>query len=129
MQLQVIDTSLAICRLKPSDSIPEKVWDSRFLSITRTREELSIVCDEKCCPSIDRMESGFALIKIIGPLNFNLTGILSQVINPLAEANISVFTVSTFDTDYILIKKEKLSETRNILSNLPDVEIVEYDNS
>jgi len=129
MQLQVINTNLAVCRLQPSDKIPWKVWDSRFLSITRTSEELSIVCDEKCCPPIERTESGFALVKIIGPLSFNLTGILNYIINPLAEADISVFTISTFDTDYVLIKKEKLSEARNILSNLPDVEFVEYDNS
>ncbi|MFC2125373.1 ACT domain-containing protein [Bacteroidota bacterium] len=124
MQLQTIDANLVVVRLDPSERIPDKVWNSSFLSITRTNEELSIVCDESCCPTAGKVESGYGLIKIIGPLDINMTGILAQVLNPLTEANISVFTVSTFDTDYVLVKKEKLSEAGNILSNFPDLEIV-----
>lgn len=110
MKLHCILGSYAIVRLKADEAIPTWAFSSGlFSSITRTREELSIVCDQSFVPSECLFESERRLVKVDGPLDFALTGILSTLLHPLAAAKISVFTVSTFDTDYILIHQEKLT--------------------
>jgi len=124
MQLRFIDISLCVVRLDPSHSIPIEVWNSSFLSITRTDEEISIVCDEGSFPDVGKVESGYGLIKIIGPLDFSMTGVLASLLNPLSDAEISVFCISTYDTDYILVKNDQILRARNILGKLPDVDIV-----
>lgn len=78
--------------------------DECFLSITRTREELSVVCEESRLQEDVRAERGWFAFGVQGPLDFSLTGILASLAQPLAEAGISLFAVSTFDTDYVLIR-------------------------
>ena len=124
MKLQFLDTNLCIFRLDPSENIPEEVWDSSFLSVTRTEEETSIVCEDSFCPKSGKIESGYGLIKIIGPLDFGQTGVLNTFLEPLAKAKISVFSVSTYDTDYILVKSDDLAKVGEIFEGLPDVEII-----
>lgn len=110
MKLHCLKGRYAIVRLRVEDAIPTWALSStEFSSITRTVEELSIVCDQSLVPSTCSFEADRRLVKVDGPLDFALTGILSTLLQPLAAAKVSVFTISTFDTDYILIHEEKLA--------------------
>jgi len=77
-------------------------------SVTRTPRELSIVCDDEAVPSDVLSERGFRALVIEGQLDFSLTGVLAAVASPLAAAKISLFAFSTYDTDYVLVKDERL---------------------
>ncbi len=106
--LEVMPQTLAVCRLAPDDPVPE--WArGEFVSITRTSDELSIVCSEARVPADVRRERSWRAIRIKGPLDFALTGVLESVAEPLAEAGIPVFVVSTFATDYVLVKQHQLA--------------------
>lgn len=86
-----------------------------FFTVSRTEDELSIVCDSLFVPKGIQAETGWQALKVEGPLDFNLTGILSSLVQPLAENGISIFALSTFDTDYLLIKKESLGKAKQVL--------------
>lgn len=116
LTLFVMPSLLAVVRLDPSSDIPLWVTKGKdFFSITNTQDELSIVCLEEIVPERVKNEKGWRCLKVEGPLDFGLTGILSSLIQPLTEAKISIFTISTFDTDYILVKKENLQKAIAIL--------------
>ena len=106
---------LGICRLESPEEIPSWVNDSEFFSITKTKEELSIVCPEQNIPDGTRSEKGWRAFKIEGPIDFSEIGVLSSILSPLAEACISIFAVSTFDTDYLLVKNEQLELSISVL--------------
>ena len=95
------------------------MWATRgaFYSITQSNEELSIVCSQGDVPSGVHAERGWRALKVKGPLDFGLTGILASLASPLAQAGISIFAVSTFDTDYVLVKQETLGEATQVLSS------------
>lgn len=117
LTIQVLDNKLAICRLEEDASLPDWCQNGFFLSITRTPDELSVVCEENLVPEEVRAEKNWCGLKVEGPLDFSLTGILASLVNPLAEAGIPVFALSTFETDYLLVKQERLRETLGILGN------------
>jgi hypothetical protein len=95
----------AVLRLEATDAVPRWALDTTdFVSITRTSDELSIVCPETAAPHDVRSERGWALLKLRGPFPFEQIGVMASFVNPLAAAGISIFSISTFDTDYILIK-------------------------
>ncbi len=89
-----------------SDVPPWAFRESGFCSVTRTSDELSIVCTEEAIPREVEAERGWVCLKLAGPFAFTQTGILSSFLAPLAESGIGIFAVSTFDTDYVLIKEE-----------------------
>jgi hypothetical protein len=105
----VIPGAYAVCRMPAK--IPLPAWTGKaFTSITRTADELSVVCDERRLPpNLDgldlRVSRGWALLKLHGPFPLDAIGVLASVAKPLAEAEISLFAISTFDTDYILVKR------------------------
>lgn len=113
LTLTILKTKLAIYQLEAGKSIDSHFLEqtSEFLSITRTADELSIVSDENSVPkNISNMTNGWRALKVDnGPLDFSLIGILSSILNLLAQAEISIFSISTFNTDYILIKEENLT--------------------
>lgn len=113
MKLSILPNEYTIHRFASESGIPELKGD--FLSITRTEEELSIVCDASIPLKSEQSEIGWACIKVLGPLDFGLTGILAKIASVLAEAEISIFAISTYDTDYILVKKEKLAVAKEVL--------------
>lgn len=115
MQLEILSMVLAICRLEPKNPIPSWAMHSEFFSIAKTSEELSIVCSQENVPEGVRIEKGWRCLKVKGPLDFGLTGILASLANPLSAANISIFAISTFDTDYLLVKEETLEKTLQVL--------------
>ena len=114
--LTILSDKLGVCRLRSGVPLPDWLFDSRnFYSVTVTADETSIVCLEELIPADCPFEKGFRALKVEGPLDFSLTGILATLLVPLAAAEISVFTVSTYDTDYILVKEENLEKTISAL--------------
>jgi hypothetical protein len=115
MELTLLDMPLSVCRLEPDAQVPEWVWSSGFMSITRTPEELSIVCE--WAPGHVKQEAGWRAFKIRGPLEFGLVGVLASVIEPLRTSSIPVFVISTFDTDYLLVKGDDVERAREALTS------------
>ena len=116
LSLSVMDGAFSVCRLAPDAEIPHWVPMESFVSITRTTDELSIVCLSDAVPETVRTERDFRALKIEGLFDFSLTGILLAVIGPLADAGISIFAVSTYDTDYVLVKNKDLKHAVSVLS-------------
>ena len=98
--------AFAVCQLPPDTVAPALTTTASFISITRTAEELSIVCPVDQAPQNAKCESPWTCFKLEGPFAFSLTGVLASFLNPLAERGVPIFAVSTFDTDYVLVKRE-----------------------
>jgi len=109
LRLKVLPGEFSIHRFDPSAVVPAQVYDGDFFNICRTHDELSIVCADGIVRNSPRCEAGWSCIKVMGPLDFSLTGILAHLAGLLAEAGISLFALSTYDTDYFLVKTEKLA--------------------
>jgi len=117
MKLILLPDTFAVCRLSPSADIPQWALQNRtLLSITYTSDELSLVCLEEMVPSSVQYEGSWRAIKVQGPLDFSLTGILVALATPLAAAHIPIFALSTFDTDYLLLQEEHLSQAKIVLT-------------
>ena len=114
--LSVLGDRYAICKLSPDDEAP--VWAERgeFWSVTKTSEEMSIVCVEAGIPETVKSDKGWRCLKVHGPLDFSLTGILVSLARPLADAGISIFAISTYDTDYLLVKEAELDRALAVLA-------------
>jgi uncharacterized protein len=107
----------AICRLEPNAEVPQWAGGETFLTISKTKSELSIVCEEARVPAAIHAERKRRLMQIAGTLAFSLTGILAAVAVPLAEAQISIFGVSTYDTDYVLVAEADLERAISVLES------------
>src|SRR4051812_4247051 len=121
MQVSALPGTLAICRLHASERIPSWALELHegFVSITRTPDELSIVCPEEAVPPDTRVEEGFRALVVPGPIPFEQTGVLAAIAGPLAAAGISIFAVSTFDTDYVLVRERDVEQALAILRDPP----------
>ena len=108
LTLTILPFKLAIHRLPPDAEIPAQVLKSEFYALVKTGEELSVVCDARIPVESLHTEGGWSGIKVLGPLDFSLTGILANLAAALAEAGISIFAISTYDTDYLLVKTARL---------------------
>ena len=108
MTLDLLSGSYAICRLPPDAALP--TWASRaaFSSITRTDRELSIVCGSDDAPSDVQAQRNYRGLVVRGPLDFSLIGIVAALAGSLAAAAVSIFVVSTFDTDYLFVRAADL---------------------
>jgi hypothetical protein len=115
LKLSVLEDLFTIHRFPPDNEIPKEVYEGQFYSISRTDEALSIVSSSSVVLNSERSETGWACLKVLGPLDFSLTGILADISKVLAKAGISIFAISTFDTDYILLKSEKLQSAKTAL--------------
>ena len=115
LTLAIFDGEYAIHRFSPEQDIPSSILKGDFFAIARTDEELSIVCDAHLPVSSEKSEAGWACIKVLGPLDFSLTDILAKISSALAEAEISIFAISTYNTDYILIKTNTLPSAKKAL--------------
>ncbi len=107
--------TFAVCRLPSNAPIPASIKADSFLSITRTADELSVVCDSDHAPDNAKCESPWTCFKLEGPFAFSLTGVLNSFLDPLARAGIPIFAVSTFDTDYVLVKEPSASAALKVL--------------
>ena len=115
MKLKILDNKLKVVKLKVNESVPEIVYKQQFYSITKTDDELSIVLDEDINIISNIVEYNWKAIKIVGTLDFALIGILSKISTILAQTEISIFAISTYNTDYILVKTDKLEKAIKVL--------------
>ena len=115
LTLSVLPGRFAICRLVAEAEVPDWALRGGFASITRAPGELSIVCGEENVPAQITAERGWRLLGVRGPLDFLLTGILAGLAGPLAEAGISIFAISTFETDYLLVGEAALEKAAGVL--------------
>ncbi len=116
LKFNILDETFTVYRLKPEASIPKTVFSSPFYSISKSESELSIVVAEPISLECDAAEAGWNALQVAGSLDFGETGILAGIATCLAEANIPIFAISTFNTDLILVKKEMLKAAKNALS-------------
>jgi hypothetical protein len=116
LTLSLLPHTFAICRLGPEADIPSWALGGEFFSFTRTQAELALICPQEKVPEKTRCEKDFRCFKVGGPLDFSLTGILSSLTIPLAQAGISVLALSTFDTDYLLVKEAHVDSAVQKLS-------------
>ena len=107
-RLSILNGHMSVCRLNPGFGVPDWAIKGGFCSVTRTEDELSVVCPEGFVPEGVRCEGGWRALKLEGPFEFSQVGVLSSVATPLAEAGVGIFAGSTFDTDYVLVKEEQL---------------------
>jgi len=105
--LERFPETLAVVRMPPGTEVPGWAESSSIFSVTATATETSIVCARRSVPRKARQAGPFTAFAVQGPLDFALTGVLSSLLAPLADAGISVFTISTFDTDWILVPQER----------------------
>lgn len=108
--------AFAVCRLPATTSIPRWASGGHFFSIASTSDELSIVCPDAQVPPEIQHDNGWACLKLHGPFPFSETGILSSFVQPLAEHAIPIFAISTFDTDYVLVKNDWLEKAIEALT-------------
>ena len=108
--LTLLPEMLAVCRFPARLDIPDWAWTGPVQSVTRTADELSIVCAAGSVPEGVQVETGWQALRLAGPLDFSLIGLLASLTGTLAEEGISVFVVSTFDTDYILVRSGQVTQ-------------------
>lgn len=108
--LRLLDDTFAVCRLDGRAPVPAWATAGRVFSVTRTPDELSVVCPQRAVPEGVRCEGGWRCLQVVGPIAFAEVGVLASLVNPLADAGVSDFAISTFDTDYLLVKQELLEK-------------------
>jgi len=115
LKLSILEDLFTVHRFPPDHEIPKQIYENQFCSISKTADELSIVCSSSLLLGSDISETGWSCIKVLGPLDFSLTGILADISVVLAKAEVSIFAISTFDTDYVLVKSETLPVAKEAL--------------
>ncbi|SCX19278.1 ACT domain-containing protein [Agrobacterium rosae] len=115
VKLRALDGNYGVARLGPFDAIPGWADGQGFVSISRTDDELSIVCLRERMPDGVQVDGGWSCIKLQGPFAFDETGIVLSVIQPLSANGIGIFVVSTFDGDHLLVKTDDLETSRDLL--------------
>jgi len=115
LTLTVLSETFAICRLDQRVDIRGLTILGEFVSITHTADELSVVCAQHAVPLDVKADRDWRALKVEGPLDLALTGVLASLANPLAEARINIFAISTFDTDYLLVKGYNLDRACEVL--------------
>ncbi|MBV1906163.1 MAG: ACT domain-containing protein [Pseudomonadales bacterium] len=114
--IQLLPGEFSVHRLAPGQNVPEVVLNSAYYWIGKTDEELSIVCESGIHVESQQLSEGWSCLKIVGPLHHSLVGVLAGISAILRDAEISIFALSTFDTDYILVGSDKLAEAKAALT-------------
>ena len=118
LTFQLLAGEYSLCRLTPEEErIPAWVYTSAFFSISKTSNELSIVCESQFVPMEVKQNGQWRLLKILEVLDLSLTGITAQFSTALAEAAVNICVIATYDTDYVMVKEEKLSTAIKALEN------------
>src|SRR4051794_37879848 len=122
MEIAVLPDTLAVCRLRASERVPSWALELHegLVSITRTPDELSIVCPQEAVPPDTEVEEGWRALALPGPIPFESTGVLAKLAVPLAEAGISIFAISTYDTDYVLVREKDAERALDALHAHPE---------
>ncbi len=108
LRLSVPEHRLAVCRLDAGSAVPNWATAAPFSSVTRTTEELSVVCPEERVPAGAICERGWRVLKLEGPFELGMIGVLASLATPLAESEVSVLAIATYDTDYVLVRESQL---------------------
>jgi hypothetical protein len=116
-ELSLLAETFTICHLAADAAVPEWATRGQFFSITRTSEELSIIVEAALVPELLRTEVSWRVMKVHGPFDLSEVGVLAALVQPLAAAGVSVFAVSTLDTDYLLVQRSQLREAVTGLRN------------
>ena len=106
---------MAVCRFDSTAEIPNWIEPSDFYSVTRTDQELTIVCAEAFVAKGATSDTGWRCFKVEGPFDFSEIGIIFSLTQPLAQNKVSVFVISTFDTDYFMVKEQGLAKAVDVL--------------
>jgi hypothetical protein len=117
LSLTLLEGTFTIHRLEPDVELPKPALGSPFFAITRTDVELSLVLPDSVKIESNRSDSGWACFKVEGPLEFELVGVLAGISTALAAAGVPIFALSTFDTDYILVKREQIGVAKEALTS------------
>ena len=115
MLLRTLPDSYAVVRLQPGSELPPWVDRGPFRTVTRTDHEVSVVCRDHDVPDGESAERGWRVLEAVGPLDFSLTGVLLSLVTPLAEAEVPIFAISTFETDYVLVRETDLDRALDAL--------------
>ncbi len=116
-RLRLLPGDYAVARMDPDAALPGWADGPGFVSISRSDDELSVLCQSERVPPLIRHETGWACMKLVGPFAFDQTGVVLSVIRPLSEAGIGIFVVSTFDGDHLMVKRTDLDRARVLLSD------------
>jgi len=116
LSLKLLRERMAVCRFESSAPLPDWIDQPGFYSITRTAEELSVVCSEERVPPGGQSETGWRCFQLPGPFSFSEIGIISSLTQPLTESGVSVFIISTFDTDYLMVKEKDFARAIDALT-------------
>lgn len=108
LTLELLPDELTICRLPPDSAIPAWADGPGFVAITRTRDELSVICAAGRVPADIRQDGPWRALMVVGPFDFGVTGVMAALSAPLARAGVSILPIATFDTDYLLVRAEAL---------------------
>lgn len=117
LRIIVLDGEFALSRLNADDELPSWILFSSLYSVTKTTDELSVVCESKYVPENIKCEKGWRLLKIAAMLDLSLTGITAKFSTALANAGVNLCVIATYDTDYIMVKEEKLETAKTALGN------------
>src|SRR3712207_721747 len=117
MDLALMGEELAVCRLEERDGVAAWTWEGEFVSITRAHGELSVICAASAVPDHVPSEGGWRAFRVTTEMDFSMTGVAASITTALAGASVSVLPVATFDTDYFLVKAEKLADAIDALLN------------
>jgi hypothetical protein len=109
MKLILLEGEYAVARLSAADPTPAWAAQGEVSSVTRTAEEMSVVCVAAAVPAGVRAERGWRCLRVAGRLELALTGVLASIAAPLAAAKLSLFALSTYDTDYVLVREVTLT--------------------
>ncbi|HUZ15819.1 MAG TPA: ACT domain-containing protein [Gaiellaceae bacterium] len=117
MQLRTLPDSYAVVRLEPGSELPDWVDKGPFRSVTRTEHEVSVVCRDPDVPEGESVDRGWTVLEVRGPLDFSLTGVIASLVEPLAQAEVPIFLISTFETDYVLVRSSDLARAVDALED------------
>lgn len=112
LTIKVLPGDYTVCQLLPGTQVPDIPDKSDLYALIQTSEEVTVICPQEAAPPNARIESGWRVLKVLGPLDFSLVGILAHLTSRLADAEISIFALSTYDTDYLMVKVENLPKAQ-----------------
>jgi len=116
LSLKILPDRMAVCRFEPTALLPESIAEAGFYSLTRTAAELSLVCPEDHFTPGTTSETGWRCFKVQGLLDFSEIGVIFSLTQPLAKNGVSVFVISTFETDYFMVKEKDLAKAIEALT-------------
>ncbi len=117
MQLRTLPDSYAVVRLHPGAELPEWVDKGPFRSVTRTEHEVSVVCRDYDVPEGESVDRGWTVLEVAGPLDFSLSGVVASLVAPLSQEQVPIFVISTFESDYVLVRSADLARAADALES------------